>query len=351
MLQQTRAATAIPYWERFLRELPTVHTLAEAPQERVLALWSGLGYYRRARMLHAAARRVVSAHGGELPRDLESLRNLDGVGSYTAGAIASIAFKQRVAAVDGNVTRVLSRLFAVDDPSCEGRARIRAFADAFAAVDEGDPGDWTQALMELGALVCTPRQPRCPSCPARAHCEARSHGAAFAAALPAKAAKPEPREKKTVHLVAFVLTTKAGVVLARRGQTGNDQPKDARKDARKDAGDRKKGPELYAGLWETPLAPCGEPGSVEALAACLGVALEELREAGSVVHVLSHRRLVVKVLRGSLGRAPLAVGRTGTTPAAVAPYDAFELVPYKGLPTRAHATLTRKVLDMAKVSP
>jgi A/G-specific adenine glycosylase len=331
MLQQTRAATAIPYWERFLRELPTVHTLAEAPQERVLALWSGLGYYRRARMLHAAAQRVVSAHGGELPRDLESLRNLDGVGSYTAGAIASIAFKQRVAAVDGNVTRVLSRLFAIDDPTAAGRAQIRAVADAFAALDEGDPGDWTQALMELGALVCTPRQPDCASCPARAPCKARSRGAAFAAALPAKAVKPEHHAKKTVHLVALVLTTTAGVILARRKDPGKDQG----------------GAQLYAGLWETPMAP-EKGGSLGTLASRLGVDLGELHEAGQLVHVLSHRRLVVKVLRGSL--------KSRTTPTravlpAVAPYEAVELVPYKSLPTRAHATLTRKVLNMAKVRP
>jgi A/G-specific adenine glycosylase len=299
-------------------------------------------------MLHAAARRVVSAHGGELPRDLESLRNLEGVGSYTAGAIASIAFKQRVAAVDGNVTRVLSRLFAIEGA---GQARVRAAADAFAAIDEGDPGDWTQALMELGALVCTPRQPRCASCPARAQCKARSQGAAFAAALPAKAATSAHKRnesKKTVHLVALVLTTKVGVVLARRRGGARDAPGDAPRDAPRDEG---KGVELYAGLWEPPMAPAREPGSAETLAARLGVDLGELREAGKVVHVLSHRRLVVQVLRGSLGRPPLLPSQGSEGSAVGTPYEAIELVPYKGLPTRAHATLTRKVLDMAKVWP
>jgi A/G-specific adenine glycosylase len=380
MLQQTRATTAIPYWERFLRELPTVHTLAEAPQERVLALWSGLGYYRRARMLHAAARRVVSAHGGELPRDVESLRALEGVGSYTAGAIASIAFKQRVAAVDGNVTRVLSRILAIEDGGARGgAARIRAAADALAAIEEGDPGDWSQALMELGALVCTPRQPRCASCPASADCQAKARGEAFVAALPAKAAKAQAKPKKTVHLVALVLTSKRGVVLGRR------------------PGRREKAG-LYAGLWEPPLASRAAVGS---LATRLGVDVRALHEAGQVVHVLSHRRMVVQVLRGhlpstsplrgrapettphllgpgpqktNLGRAPETQARggphllgpgpqktnlktnlgrgpetqTGETPT---PYETIQLVPYKDIPARAHATLTRKVLDMAKVRP
>jgi A/G-specific adenine glycosylase len=334
MLQQTRASTAIPYWERFLRELPTVHTLAEAPQERVLALWSGLGYYRRARMLHAAARRVVSAHGGELPRDVESLRALEGVGSYTAGAIASIAFKKRVAAVDGNVTRVLSRLLALEKG---GSARIRAAADALAAIDEGDAGDWTQAIMELGALVCTPRQPRCDACPASAYCEARARGGPVAAALPAKPAKPEAKEKKTVHLVALVLTSARGVLLGHR--PGHPE----------EAG-------LFAGLWEPPLA---SRAAVESLATRLGVDVGALDDAGQVVHVLSHRRMVVQVLRGPLpatarrhllGQGPQKTNlgpNLGTRPN----YDALELVPYKSIPFRAHAALTRKVLDMAKVRP
>jgi A/G-specific adenine glycosylase len=316
MLQQTRAATAIPYWERFLRELPTVHSLAEAPEERVLALWSGLGYYRRARMLHAAAKRLVSAHEGRLPRDAEALRALEGIGDYTAGAVASIAFKQRVAAVDGNVGRVLARVLAIEDAldGPQGKARVRAAAETLAAIDVGDPGDWTQALMELGALVCTPKQPRCRECPVRGRCAAFARG--IAADLPRKGGKATP---KVVQLVAVVLTSgrgeKGSVLLARR---------------RADA--------LFGGLWEPPLAPRSRAG---ALAACLGVRLGALAKAGDVIHVLSHRRMHVRVLCGSLPRR-----KTFTPPGP--DYAAIEAVPYREIPTRAHATLTRKVLDVAK---
>ncbi|MGH7269635.1 MAG: A/G-specific adenine glycosylase, partial [Polyangiaceae bacterium] len=126
MLQQTRVEAVIPYFERFIRELPTVHDLAEAPEERVLSLWSGLGYYRRARMLQAAAKRVAGVHGGLLPRDPTDLRELEGVGAYTAGAVASIAFGRRAPVVDGNVARVLSRFFALEgDPkSARGSAAL-----------------------------------------------------------------------------------------------------------------------------------------------------------------------------------------------------------------------------------
>jgi len=329
MLQQTRAATVVPYWERFLRELPTVQTLAEAAESQVLALWSGLGYYRRARMLHAAARRVVALHGGGLPRDREALSSLEGVGAYTVGAIASIAFKERVAAVDGNVSRVLARIAAIEDDvtSARGKALVQAEADALAAIDEGDPGDWTQALMELGALVCAPRQPRCGSCPARAWCRAFARGGVdYASTLPRKAPK---REKAVVERVAIVLHTGTAVVLARRRALT-----------------------LYGGLWEVPTAP---RSAKRRLAKGLGVNLTALDVAGEVVHILSHRRMHVQVLRGSVSPQCLAKCRPAEdrladgVEAVGAEYDALDLVPYGDLPTRAHASLTRKVLDVANL--
>ncbi len=330
MLQQTRATTAIPYWERFMRALPTVMSLAEAPESQVLALWSGLGYYRRARLLHAAAKRVVSAHGARLPSEVEALVALDGVGTYTAGAIASIAFKRRVAAVDGNVVRVLTRAFAIEDTveSARGKARVREAADALAAIDEGDAGDWTQALMELGALVCTPRQPRCASCPIRAHCLAFARGPEFAAGLPRKAPKREPTP---MHRVALVLAA------AGPGPSGGDG---AAAGAVLLAQRRSDAP--FGGLWEPPMAPAGQSARAAArrLAERLGVDLRDLRNAGDVIHVLSHRRMYVQVWRGSC-----AGQKTFRLPGKT--YVAIELVPYGEIPTRAHAALTRKVLDMA----
>jgi A/G-specific adenine glycosylase len=155
MLQQTRVETVIPYYERFLRELPDVGSLAEATEDRVLSLWSGLGYYRRARMLHAAAMQVVAEHGGRVPAEPSQLERLPGVGAYTAGAVASIAFGGRAALVDGNVARVLARIFGVEDDvkSAAGSARIWSLARQLVAEVDGDPGDWNQALMELGATV------------------------------------------------------------------------------------------------------------------------------------------------------------------------------------------------------
>jgi A/G-specific adenine glycosylase len=317
MLQQTRAATVIPYWERFVRELPTLQSLAEAPLSHVLELWSGLGYYRRASMLRAAAQSVVARYGGQLPREPESLLSLEGVGSYTAGAIASIAFKKRVAAVDGNVSRVLARIFAIEDEvtSAPGRARVQSAAEALAAIDEGDPGDWSQALMELGALVCTPRKPRCPSCPARRQCEAFARG--IEQALPRRRQKREPT---VVRAVAIVLT---------RGRAPNEAVLLAR---------RREGV-LFGGLWEPPIAP---RSARKRLAARLGVGLAELRDAGEVVHVLSHRRMLVQVLHGSCG-----AGDWSRLPPPGADYVAMKLVPYADLRLPA-AALTRKVLALAR---
>src|SRR5690242_17796950 len=153
MLQQTRVDTVMPYFERFLARFPTPLALAEAPEDQVLAAWSGLGYYRRARMLHAGAR--VVADRAKMPRDREGLLELPGVGRYTAGAIASIAFEEPVGLVDGNVARVLARIFVLeDDMRRAGMRRAEELAESLVPKDA--PGDWNQALMELGATVCTP---------------------------------------------------------------------------------------------------------------------------------------------------------------------------------------------------
>ncbi|MGZ8427502.1 MAG: A/G-specific adenine glycosylase, partial [Candidatus Binatia bacterium] len=166
MLQQTQVKTVLPYYARFVAAFPTLQTLAGAPLPRVLRLWSGLGYYRRAENLHKAARRIVAQHGGNLPRNYDLLRALPGIGAYTAGALLSIAFDEKYPAVDGNVRRVLSRLFHTN-----GEAAVRKIAGKLAQTSQ--PGNLNQALMELGAMVCTPKEPRCGDCPVTSYC--RSH--------------------------------------------------------------------------------------------------------------------------------------------------------------------------------
>jgi A/G-specific adenine glycosylase len=189
MLQQTRSAAVIPYYERFLASFPNAAALAEAPEAQVLALWSGLGYYARAGNLQKAAR-VVSAGG--FPRDYAAIRELPGVGDYTAAAIASIAFGLPHAAVDGNVRRVIARILNDDD------ADVNQQADQL--LDRRDPGRWNQAVMELGATLCQPRHPRCAECPLAPHCEAKRHGTAEH--LPAKRVKPAPiRLTRTLLLI------------------------------------------------------------------------------------------------------------------------------------------------------
>jgi A/G-specific adenine glycosylase len=201
MLQQTRVATVIPYYERFLARFPTLTALARAEESEVLAAWQGLGYYRRARALHRGARAVAADHGGSLPRDLEGLRAIPGIGPYTAGAIASIAFDTPAPVVDGNVTRVLCRLYALGGDPAKNPLRAELWRRAAQLVPAARASDFNQALMELGATVCTPRAPRCDECPLRRACLARSHGSAEAL----------PEKKRRLPTVA--VRASAGVVL------------------------------------------------------------------------------------------------------------------------------------------
>jgi A/G-specific adenine glycosylase len=209
MLQQTTVATVGPYFDRFMARWPDISALAAASLDEVLQLWQGLGYYARARNLHACARAVVDRHGGVFPDEMEALRTLPGIGDYTAAAIAAIAFNRREAAIDGNVERVIARLYTVREPLPAAKPRLAALAAAL--VPEQRAGDFAQALMDLGATTCTPRRPRCVLCPWRACCAAAACG--MAEALPARAEKPE---RPLRHGVAFWLTRADGSVLLRR---------------------------------------------------------------------------------------------------------------------------------------
>jgi len=207
MLQQTQVATVIPYYERFLARFPDVGSLAGAQLEDVLALWSGLGYYSRARNLHAAAQTVAESHGGRFPRTREMLASLPGVGRSTAAAIAVFAFGKREAILEGNVKRVLARHFAVDGYPGDKPVGNRLWKLAESQLPGKDIERYTQALMDLGASVCTRARPACANCPLRASCEARSQGKV--------GAYPQPRPRKPVPLkkTAMLLLLREGEVL------------------------------------------------------------------------------------------------------------------------------------------
>src|SRR6266704_6085406 len=176
LLQRTRIKNGTPYYERFLKQFPTVRDLAAAPLDDVLAIWEGLGFYGRARNLHAAAQVIVDEHHGRIPSSYDALASLPGIGPYTAGAIASIAFGVPVPAVDGNVTRVIARLFRVREDVSKAVSRHRIAELASRLVPPERPGAFNQAMMDLGATVCTPIVPRCPECPMEGICVARAAG-------------------------------------------------------------------------------------------------------------------------------------------------------------------------------
>ncbi len=225
MLQQTRVETAIPYYDRWMERFPTVEALAAVDEESVLKAWEGLGYYSRARNLRRSALIVRERLGGVLPQDTQGLRTLPGIGEYTAGAITSIVYGQVVPAVDGNVRRVLSRLFDLEDPTA---ASLRKRAGEL--VDPDRPGDWNQALMELGATVCTPRSPRCEVCPLTGECRARAEGTQELR----PASKRRPRVRTVSYAVLVALNPDGELLLVRRPADG-----------------------LLGGLWEFPAVEIG----------------------------------------------------------------------------------------------
>ena len=224
MLQQTRALTVIPYYEQFMERFPTLQALADSDSDELMQRWAGLGYYRRARNLQAAARQVAREHDGALPEDVEALQGLPGVGRYTAGAVASIAFDRPAPIVDGNVARVFSRLFEIREDIRSTPVVARLWDEAAELARGASPGDLNQAVMELGAVVCTPRAPKCPSCPVARYCGARAAG--DPETLPIKRAKKQP---KRVLGVAGWVARQGRRLAARRPPDG-----------------------LLGGLWELP---------------------------------------------------------------------------------------------------
>lgn len=260
MLQQTRVTTVLPYYERFLAALPTVADLASADEDVLHRLWKGLGYYRRAALLRKGAQYVMQNHGGTLPADAAALSAIPGFGPYTAGAVGSIAFSLPVAAVDGNVVRVFSRWLNDDTPADALRVRLQA-GEAEAWVAREAPGAWSQALMELGATVCTPRKPLCAACPVHDHCAAARAGTVADRPVKGKAGK------HTVLPVHVAVYRQGGAVWLEKRPTGG----------------------LLAGLWGFPM-PSKRPGL-------------RSKEVLRYKHVFTHRTWEAKVFQVS-GKPP-----------------------------------------------
>lgn len=274
MLQQTRVETVLGYYERFLSRFPSVAALASAGIDDVLAAWSGLGYYRRARTLHAAARAIVERHGGRFPSAREDVLALPGIGPYTAGAVLSIAFDAPEALVDGNVARVFARLFAIEDETGSARFQQRTWELARALVPRaGGAGEWNQALMELGALVCTPRAASCAECPLAQHCEA------FASRRVDELPFPKRRAATIdVELVGAWIEDAGRLVLEHRPETGR-----------------------MAGMWQLPTIELGARGHLAPHEWPASTRLEFGAELVRARHAITHHRIEFVVRRA---RAP-----------------------------------------------
>lgn len=277
ILQQTRVEQGLPYYERYAAAFPKVEDLANATEDQVLKLWEGLGYYTRARNLHKTAKIIVEQYGGKLPGSAEVLQMLPGIGRYTAGAIASIAFNERVPVLDGNVKRVLTRLFDLDGCIDLPEVEQELWSVAAALVPQQKPGDFNQAMMELGARVCTPKQPRCDLCPVAGFCEAQQRG--VQEERPVRKQKKQPPHQE---IVIAVIERDRHYLVGKRPARG-----------------------LLGGLWEFPggkVAP-GETHQQALVRECreeLGI---EVRPGGliaSVNHAYTHLRVTLNVYRCSL---------------------------------------------------
>ena len=286
MLQQTQVARVLEKFGPFMERFPTLEALAAAPLDDVLAEWSGLGYYRRARFLHACARRIVERHGGVVPSDVQELLGLPGIGRYTAGAIASIVHERPAPIVDGNVARVLLRVRGERLTQEEGMAFAWREAEVLAKAS-GDIAAFNEGMMELGATVCTPVNPRCGECPVAAHCDARARNLQDQIPAPKAAAA-----RSALHIACVVVRDARGrVLLEKRPETG-----------------------LWAGMWQPPTVESpGRRPTRKAVGAALGA--EGLRRVGGFVHTTTHRDVHFTVYGAE---RIVAAGRRWFTPAQAA---------------------------------
>lgn len=310
MLQQTQVSTVIDYFERWMQTFPDVDSLACAELDDVLALWQGLGYYRRARYLHRGAKMVVDEFDGRLPGTGKELKRIPGIGPYTAGAIASIAFDEPEPIVDGNVIRVLSRLFALDVQPKERAHQKVIWALAEELVPDSRPGDFNQSLMELGATVCTPQNPNCLVCPVQSHCEG------FATGEPTRFPRVARRGKvrKASAHAAIIIDPQGMVLVEQRPASG-----------------------LLAGLWQFPSVDDGELDDLRDKLAVIGFEASDQEAIGEVSHRFSHIDMTITIWR-------FEVATTGV----VNLESTMQWVSWEGLGEIAVSAAMRKVEEVAR---
>lgn len=285
MCQQTQVATVVPYFMRFIARFPTVHDLAEADEQEVLRLWQGLGYYSRARHLWGASRMIVDRFGGMVPRTVEQLLELPGVGRYTAGAVASIAYDLRAPILDGNVMRVLCRVERIETDPRDRATQSQLWQRAEQIIPKRQAGDFNSALMELGATICTPRTPDCRLCPVRAHCQAQADGVE-AEIPPVRPANPTPLHRRRV----FVIEHKDRFLMQQRPARGR-----------------------WAGMWQFVTVASADERSADSHLSHIGVRVRDLRRLGEVKHALTHRRYTFEVYHGR-ARSSRITDRNGDSP-------------------------------------
>jgi A/G-specific adenine glycosylase len=327
MLQQTRVAAVIPYYELFLERFPDVHALAKAPEEEVLRLWSGLGYYTRARNLQKAAQQIVAEHGGVFPKNEDDVLALPGIGAYTAAAILSIALDEKKAVLDGNVARVIARIEAIRGDLREAKRWQLLQKNADQLLDPKSPGDWNQALMELGAMICTPSSPQCLLCPVAQFCEARKLGIAELL--------PETRKKRaSVHVIlaAAVFVDKKQNTLLLPPPVGKNE---------NDEADHV--PTLVSKMWHFPAISVHKNADTE-LRAYLKTMLPRSAKLprtfvalAKVRHAVTYRKVSILPFRIDLKTLPRTAG------ARIIALDNFFSLPV--------SNLTRKVANAALAHP
>lgn len=314
MLQQTRIAAVIPYYELFLARFPDFESLSRARQQSVLKLWSGLGYYSRARNLRRAAQQIVTDHHGEFPRDINTALKLPGVGRYTAAAVLSIAYDVPLAVLDGNVARVLARLDAVRGDLRASRTWKHLAARAESLLVRGAPGDWNQALMELGETICTPQSPRCGDCPFARDCRARKLGLAHAIPSPRK--KPTPVRQR---IAAAILRDPAGRTLLVSEPGAHDQV-------------------LFSRMWQFPAVEVvRDPHTelAEHLHSSLGIRADALRPLPAARHGVTYRNITLLPFLASVTSLP-ALDRT-----RILPLDDLGKLPVSSATRKIAAAFTR----------